>query len=80
MNTMPSLAPSDTMKVFSESVRRQMEIQGVSIAELARRTSMSRPGLTNLLNGRSGSCTFATADAIAVALNTTTAELLHSGV
>lgn len=63
-----SLAPSQSMKEFIDAVRFRMETEGITIVELSRRTGLSRPGLNNLLNGKAGSCTLATADAIATSL------------
>lgn len=73
-----TLAPSDTMQAFIGAVKSRMEEQGVSGAELSRRLGVAHPTISAILNGRGGSCSFATADRIAEALGTTTLDLLNS--
>lgn len=77
---MPSLAPSDTMHAFIVAVKHRMEEQHITLTRLAAVTGRDRAGLHRSINGQGGSCTFATADAIAEALGTTTLELIQSGM
>lgn len=77
---MPRLAPSDTMHAFIVAVKRQMSERGITMKGLASMAGRDRAGLHRSISGQGGSCTFATADAIAEALGTTTLELIQQGM
>lgn len=77
---MPSLSPSDTMHAFIQAVKIRMDEKGMTWTRLAAITGKDRAGLYRSINGQGGSCTFATADAIAEALGTTTIDLIKQGL
>lgn len=74
-----SLAPSDTMVLFVENVNSILEHRDISKSELARRCDVAQAAMSKLLNGKAGSCTFATADKIAHALDLSVMEILSGG-
>lgn len=77
-----SLAPSDTMVIFVDRVNAILEEREMSKSELARQCGLDPSTLRKIINGRGGSCTFATADRIAGSLGTSVIDILttnHSG-
>lgn len=74
-----SLAPSDTMVIFVENVNSILEHREMSKSELARRCGITPSSLRVKLNGNGGSCSFATADKIAHALDLSVIEILTGG-
>ncbi len=74
-----TLAPSQSMELFIRAVRDRMTERRITGVSLSAKARISRAGLSELLNGRGGSCSLATADAIASALETTTIDLLLTG-
>lgn len=74
---MATLAPCESMQIFIEAVKKRMADEGITKAELCRRSGITPPRLTQMLAYQRGSANLATCDAIAKALETTTSDLLR---
>jgi transcriptional regulator with XRE-family HTH domain len=68
---------SESTMTFAANVRRIMDQRGMNVTELGHMADVSRPALSNLLNGKGGNCTLATAERIAEALGVPLHRLLR---
>ena len=71
-----SIEASTTMVRFVTAVKAKMETEGITQVELAKRIGTQSPNISAMLKLRTGNLSFKTADEIATALGTTTAELI----
>jgi transcriptional regulator with XRE-family HTH domain len=71
----PAAATSPAMETFRANVRRAVDRGDISVSEIARRTGMSRPSLSRLLNSDEV-VTIPRAEAIAKAVGVALSELL----
>lgn len=66
------------MQVFIVAVKAKLDELNLSQSELARRANMDQSSCSKLLRGQMGNCTLSKCDEIALALGTTTIDLLSS--
>lgn len=71
-----SIEASTTMVRFVTAVKAKMETEGITQIELANRLGSQRQYVSSMLKLKAGNLSFKTADEIATALGTTTAELI----
>lgn len=66
----------DTLSVFIQGVRRQMNLRRISMSDICARINMDKAALSRILNGQIKNPTIKTLDAIASAVNCKLSTLL----
>ncbi len=71
-----SIEASTTMVRFVDAVKARMQRDGITQVDLANRLGVKSPTINAVLKLKAGNLSFRTADEIATALGTTTADLI----